>query len=291
MKTVYKVKIEKVTPEAEDAKSYIFVPVDFEQGLFDYMPGQFFMLEAEINRPETLTYDPATKQVIGSGKTVRVTEKKAYSIVSSPTEEGYIELLIKHENGVFAPYFLEQAQVGDVYRFQQAQGKFMRKFFEIKGGMMACWSSGSGIPSTMSIMRYKLDKGLDTKVAVLDSNKTLKDVIYHERLKKMTGESEDLVSLFTVTREPEENLPTSDPVRVSYASGRFWSNEPNTLKAFVGDEWQSYFNTICGASTFINGKGRDEGGKLVKLGKGIQDHLLEVGITKNQIDVDQFYLQ
>ena len=117
MKTVYKVKIEKVTPEAEDAKSYIFVPVDFEQGLFDYMPGQFFMLEAEINRPETLTYDPATKQVIGSGKTVRVTEKKAYSIVSSPTEEGYIELLIKHENGVFAPYFLEQAQVGDVYRF------------------------------------------------------------------------------------------------------------------------------------------------------------------------------
>jgi len=81
MKTVYKVKIEKITPEAEDAKSYIFVPVDFEQGLFDYMPGQFFMLEAEINRPETLTYDPATKQVIGSGKTVRVTEKKAYSIV------------------------------------------------------------------------------------------------------------------------------------------------------------------------------------------------------------------
>ena len=66
----------------------------------------------------------------------------------------------------------------------------------------------------MSIMSYRLDKGLDTKVEVLDSNKTMKDVSYHERLKMMTGESEDFVALFTVTREPEENRPTSDPVRV-----------------------------------------------------------------------------
>jgi len=291
MRAVYKVRIEKITTEADDAKSYIFVPVDFEEGLFHYMPGQFFMLEAEINRPETLIYDRATKQIMGSGKTVLTTEKKAYSIVSSPTEEGYIELLIKSENGVFAPYFLEQAQVGDVYRFHEPQGKFMRNFFENKGNLIACWSSGSGIPSTMSIMRYKLDKGLDTKVAVFDSNKTLKDVIYHRRLKEMIGESEDFASIFTITREPEKNLPKPDRARVAYVSGRFWSREPNTLEAYVGKEWQSYFNTICGASTFINGKTTDEEGKLVKRSKGIQDHLLEVGLTKNRIDVDQFYLK
>jgi ferredoxin-NADP reductase len=291
MKATYKVRIEKIRTETEDSKSYIFVPVDNDRGLFDYMPGQFFMLEAEIDRPETLTYDPATKQVRGSGKTIRTTEKKAYSIVSSPTDDGFIELLIKSENGVFAPYFLEQAKVGDVYKFYEPQGKFMRSFFEVKDNLIACWSSGSGIPSTMSIMRYKLDKGLDMKVAVFDSNKKLKDVIYHKRIKELIGESDDFSCVFTITREPEENLPKPDNPRTSYASGRFWLNEDNTLNTYVGPKWQSYFNTICGASTFISGKTRDKEGKLVKLGKGIEDHLLDVGLEKNRIDMDQFYLQ
>lgn len=291
MRAQYRVKVEKITQETKDSKSYILVPVDSDDGLYDYMPGQFFMLMAEITRPENLTYNKDTKQMDASGEDVRVSERKAYSVVSSPTEQGYIELLIKSESGAFAPYFLDQAQVGDVYTVDGPQGKFMKKLFENNENRIACWSSGSGIPSTMSIMRYKLDMSLDLKVAVFDSNKTMSDVIYHERLKKLVMESDDFSAIFTITRESRDMLPHSDHESIKYSSGRFWSDSNNSLSTHISSSWLDYYNTICGSSTFINGKARDESGRLAKLGNGIEDHLQEVGIPRNRIDVDQFYLQ
>ena len=55
--------------------------------------------------------------------------------------------------------------------------------------------------------------------------------------------------------------------------------------------WQDYYNTICGSSSFINGKGRDKAGKLAKLGEGIEDHLLKFNCLPSNIDKDQYYLQ
>ncbi|MBI2127391.1 MAG: hypothetical protein HYU02_08810, partial [Thaumarchaeota archaeon] len=49
----YAVRIERINAETKDSKSYIFVPTDHDDGLFNYMPGMFFLLEAEVNRPET----------------------------------------------------------------------------------------------------------------------------------------------------------------------------------------------------------------------------------------------
>ncbi|MBI4009794.1 MAG: hypothetical protein HY361_01170 [Candidatus Aenigmarchaeota archaeon] len=289
MPAKYKMQIEKITQETEDSKSIILVPAESDDGLFDYMPGQFFTVEAEIMRPKVMAYDRSKEMMVGSGEIVNVTERKAFSAVSSPTEEGYIELLVKSEKGVFAPYFLEQYDVGDFCTLQGPQGRFMANIFQNGEKFVACWSAGSGIPSTVSLMKYAIDKELDLKVIVFDSNKTIEDIIYHERIKEFINQSENFISVFTVTRGGR--LPNSNHPRVTHYSGRLWTDGENTLAKHAGGNWRSFFNTICGSSSFINGIGRDDNSKFAKLGDGIEDHLLEFGIPKNKIDKDQYYLQ
>ena len=55
--------------------------------------------------------------------------------------------------------------------------------------------------------------------------------------------------------------------------------------------WKAYYNTICGSSSFINGKGRDKDGKVAKINEGIEDRLLKLAIDTKKIDKDQYYLQ
>lgn len=284
----YKMQIEKITSQTEDSKTFIFVPTDNDQGLFNYLPGQFFLLEAEITRPKIMAYDKAKKMMAGSGENVRIVDKKAFSVVTSPTEAGYIELLVKSERGVFAPYFLEQARAGDICTFTGPQGNFMKNIFQRGEKAVACWSSGSGIPSTVSLMKFVLDNGLATKIIVFDSNKSMDDIIFHDRIKNLIGQSDNFIAVFTNTRE--STAQKSNNPNIFYSNGRFWSRE-NTLEKYAGSDWKNYFNTICGSSSFINGKSRDERGLLTKLGKGAEDNLLEVGVPATRIDKDQFYLQ
>ncbi len=285
----YKMEIEKITQETSDSKSFILVPKDSSEGLFNYLPGQFFLLEAEITRPKTFAYDKRKRMMAGSGELVKTIDKKAFSIVSSPTDEGYIELLVKSEKGMFVPYFLEQTQVGDICTIQGPQGNFMNKIFQNSEKMIACWSAGSGIPSTISLMKFAIYKGFDLRIFVFDSNKTVDDIIHHERIKKLVGESEKFNAIFTLTSFTKD-LPKNNG-NIKYAGGRFWAEGENTLEKYSGGDWKGYFNTICGSSSFINGKSRDKNGVLTKLGKGVEDHLLEFGIPQNNIDKDQFYLQ
>ena len=133
MPTRYEVKVEKIITESDDSKSYIFNPISNDEGLYDYLPGQFFMLESEITRPETIVYDKESKSMIPSGPEVVVTEKKAYSVVSSPTQKGFVELMVKSESGVFAPYLLEQLKEGDGCVLIGPQGNFMKELFVNNG--------------------------------------------------------------------------------------------------------------------------------------------------------------
>ncbi len=287
MAAKYKMRIEKITQETKDSKSFILVPVDGDEGLYNYMPGQFFVLEAEIERPKTFTYDRDKKMLVGSSEAVTVVDRRAFSAVSSPAEEGYIELLVKSERGAFAPYFIEQAQEGGICTLAGPQGRFMSSIFQNNEKMVAYWSSGSGIPPAISLMKYVLNRGLDVKIAVFDSNKTAEDIIFHERIKKLVKESENFSVVFTTTRDGK--VPASSHPRIFYNAGRFWSGD-NTLEKYAGSNWKSFFNLICGSSSFINGKARSDKG-LVKIGEGVEDHLLKAGIPQDRIGKDQFYIQ
>ena len=74
MKKKFKMKIDKIVDETHDSKSLILIPVESEDGLYDFTPGQFFMLESNISRPDNIVYDKTSKQMISSGNNVDVVE-------------------------------------------------------------------------------------------------------------------------------------------------------------------------------------------------------------------------
>ncbi len=287
MPAKYKMRIEKITRETRDSRSFIMVPVGGDEGLYNYMPGQFFVLEAGIERPKAFAYDKDKKMLAGSSEAVTVVDRRAFSAVSSPTEKGHIELLVKSERGAFAPYFIGQAKEGDTCTLAGPQGKFMSSIFQNNEKMVAFWCSGSGIPPAISLMRYVLDKDLGIKIIVFSSNKTGEDIIFHERIKRLVAESENFSAVFTNTRDT--TIIASGHPRIFYNAGRFWSGG-NTLEKYSGSNWKSFFNSICGSSSFINGKTRSDKG-LVKIGDGVEDHLLKAGVPQDRIDKDQFYIQ
>lgn len=41
-----------------------------------------------------------------------------FSLASSPTTKGEVLLTLKHEDGAFTPYFLNQARMGDTYAIE-----------------------------------------------------------------------------------------------------------------------------------------------------------------------------
>jgi ferredoxin-NADP reductase len=284
---MYRMNIERIVEESDEAKSFILVPVDKSEGLFNYMPGQFFLLESEITRPKNLFFDKEKNRMIGSEETETLKVKKAFSAVSSPTDD-YIELLIKSEGGNFSPYFLDQVVEGDTCLLGPPAGMFMKKIFKNSERNIACWSAGSGIPSTISLMKYVAAKEIDTKIVVLDSNKATNEIIFKKRINDMINNSENFSCVFALTREDGELPKPSD--KISYINGRFWA-DGNSLEQYAGDEWKNFFNTVCGSSSFINGMSRNDKGVPVKLGKGIEDFLTEFGIPKDKIDKDQYYLQ
>ena len=183
------------------------------------------------------------------------------------------------------------------------QGNFMKELFANNEKFIACWSAGSGIPSSISLIQYSLDKQLDNRIVIFDSNKTQKDIIYHDRIKNLINQSKNFRCAFTITRESKADIPKSSHSRISYLSGRFWSNEENSLQKYSDDRslidkllrkktnWNEYYNTICGSSSFINGKGRDKDGKVAKISEGVEDHLLKLDVDSKKIDKDQYYLQ
>jgi len=115
MPSKYNVRAEKITTESSDSKSFIFTPIDNDEGLYDYLPGQFFMVEAKITRPESIVYDKESKQMIPSGPDVEVVEKKAYSVVSSPTQKGH------HPLSDDGPWMLSVSGVWHIIRLRPTQ--------------------------------------------------------------------------------------------------------------------------------------------------------------------------
>lgn len=327
----YRVKIEKVVRETKESAAYLFVPIDDSDGLFDYTVGQFYMLEADIDRQNK------------EEKNVRERDKRAYSIVSTPMNKEYIELLLHIDfqkdlwegktleerrtlQAPFAQYFIEQYKEGDECVLIGPNGRFLKSVLGNNEDHIAYWYASSGIPSGLSLCEYVLENGLKKKIILFGSNKTLEDVIYHDRIRKAIDSSNGrILFLCTLTRQELTEVPHSIPEKIIYREARFFSDNENTLQKYADLEWTKFYHAICGSSSFINGamKSRknnsiirgmcsnvsckkefrsvtdksgtmiricDTCGAEVEIFKGIKNRLIDIGVMEKRIETDQFYL-
>lgn len=229
----YKLKIKDIIDETPRVKIFrCEIPNDVE---INFYGGQFFMVSIEGDE-ENL--------------------KRAYSITSSPSEKGYIEIGLDKVGKFSTKLF--GTKTGDVLIFKGPYGKFY--FTEDMKNNLVFLGGGVGITPLMSIIRYCNDEKLSNKIKLLYSVKIPQNILYKDELEKIKNENNNFDYIVTITKpEPGHNW-----------QGRTGRIDVELLKENIKDVSNSlYF--ICGPNEFVKAK---------------IEMLEKLGATKEQIKTD-----
>jgi ferredoxin-NADP reductase len=264
-------KIIDIFDEIEEAKTYRFISVENEP-IFKYTPGQAAKLY--FNTPPNKN------------------DFRLYSIATSPLRTDYLELTIKSEGGNFAPHFLAQARIGDVYVVEGPLGRFLSKPLEmIKNktlDTLVFLASSSGIVPFRCFIEYAIDSSLDVDLYLFYVNRTRNDVIYRRLIPELLSSYKKLKIMFNLTREHQitENEIAGQVIigyesyrdRVSFLLGRRLGFED--MRNAV-ERWNEAYYAICGGARFIFGE-REKGelGMIQKLELG--------GVDRKRIEIDSY---
>jgi ferredoxin-NADP reductase len=264
-------KIIDIFDEIEEAKTYRFISAENEP-IFKYTPGQ----------AAKLYFNTPTKK----------NDFRLYSIATSPLRTDYLELTIKSEGGNFAPHFLAQARIGDVYVVEGPLGRFLSKPLEmIKNktlDTLVFLASSSGIVPFRCFIEYAIDSSLDVDLYLFYVNRTRNDVIYRRLIPELLSSYKKLKIMFNLTREHQitENEIAGQVIigyesyrdRVSFLLGRRLGFED--IRNAV-ERWNEAYYAICGGARFIFGE-REKGelGMIQKLELG--------GVDRKRIEIDSY---
>jgi ferredoxin-NADP reductase len=171
-------QLARVHREAHDAKTLRFlVPRDHH---ISFRPGQFLKFNWVID-----------------GKTL----PRSYSICSSPSQTGYIEITPKQTaNGYVSMFLNQKASIGLTVEVSEPAGQFY--FDETEHRRIVLIAGGSGITPFMSMLRYIDDRCLSTEVTLLYFVRTSKDIIFETELRLLQARLPRF-HLMTVLSQPD----------------------------------------------------------------------------------------
>ena len=161
--------------------------------VIQYKPGQFVQLH--------LTPDSDAKM------------SRSYSIASSPSSRGFIDLTIKIQ-GSF-PEFLKDLQPGHVFGLRGPLGHFY--FDPEEQPHIVLLGAGVGVTPLMGMLRYATDLKLTNQITFLNANKTEADTIYHHELVSHHGVVNPRAKIvLSYTRLAPEHHWTGERGRISW---------------------------------------------------------------------------
>ena len=109
---------------------------------------------------------------------------RSYSISSSPTQTGFVEIAVKKQpEGRVSSFLNERAAIGLTVETRGPLGRFC--FQENEHKKIALFAGGSGITPLISILRYIDDLCLDTKATLFYSVRTKRDIIFEGELERL----------------------------------------------------------------------------------------------------------
>ncbi len=202
----------------------------------DYKPGQFFMIE--FMRAEKIP-------------------KRSYSVASSPTKKGLLDLAVKKMPGGWISKLLNEAEPGEEFMLDGPWGHFV--FDSQKMGDIVLLSAGSGIAPFRAFCQYIIDNKLDTKVTLVYSNKTEEDIICKADLLDFAKQIKGMDLVLTLSREE----------KAGYRHGRI--DDSLVSKIIASHKEADYF--ICGPPAMVT---------------DTEQLLLANGIAKEKIKTEKF---
>jgi len=168
----YKMRVEKITDETPDVKTFKLLFNDEEEGrAFSFKTGQFGLYS-----------------VFGYGEST-------FCVASSPTREGYIECSIKRAGRVTQAF--HQLNEGDIVGFRGPYGNSF-PIDEMKGKNLVFVGGGIGLAPVRSVIWNCLDlRDQFGDVTICYGARTVADLVYKAELKEWEARS-DVNTVFTV---------------------------------------------------------------------------------------------
>ena len=175
-----------VIPETADVTTFRLAAPHGGPLPFHFLPGQYLNLFVEIE-----------------GKVA----KRAYTIASAPTHDGFVEITAKREPfGVVSGYLHERIHVGDDVRVSAPYGSFV--FTGTEAGSVVLIGGGVGVTPLMSIVRHLTDQAWGGDIVLLYSCKTAADAICRDELDSLQRRHPNLHVVITLTREEAPGMRT-----------------------------------------------------------------------------------
>jgi glycine betaine catabolism B len=144
---------------------------------FSYLPGQFLTVTVPIN-----------------GKPV----KRSYTLASSPTQQDFAEITVKHEEpGEVSAFLHRRVQPGDLLEFSGPSGSFIFTGRECKCILLI--GGGVGITPLMSVIRYLTDRSWAGDIYLLYSIGKPQEFIFREELEHLQRRHPNVRVIVTVS--------------------------------------------------------------------------------------------
>jgi len=200
---------------------------------FSFRPGQFIIITAEVWNPRRNRTGPANR---------------AFSISSSPTDEGFIEIAAKrYPHGRLTTWLHDTVKTGDSLKIKGPEGKFV--FTDGESDSIVLIAGGIGIAPYRSMIRYILNLGLKTRVKLLYSARTADEFAFKPEFDAAMKEHDNFECVYTIPR------PNEMPWR--HRIGRF---DEAFFRTHLENTRTHYY--ICGPAVMI----RDQTAILTALG-------------------------
>jgi ferredoxin-NADP reductase len=127
---------------------------------------------------------------------------RSYSITSSPTQTGFIEIAVKKQpGGRVSSYLNEQASIGLTVEARGPSGQFCFNPEEHKS--IVLFAGGSGITPMLAILRHIDDRCLGTKVMLFYSVRTEQDIIFDDELELLEARLPNFERIVVATRRDD----------------------------------------------------------------------------------------
>jgi ferredoxin-NADP reductase len=153
-------KVVNIFQETPQVKTFRLMNPEYGAVPFTFLPGQFLTFSASID-----------------GKRIR----RSYTIASSPTQHGYVEITVKREEqGAESRFLHDNVSVGDLLEVSGPSGVFTFTGKETESIVLI--AGGVGITPMMCIIRYLTDRGYRGDIFFLYGTRALQDFIFREEI-------------------------------------------------------------------------------------------------------------
>ncbi|WP_428936377.1 2Fe-2S iron-sulfur cluster-binding protein [Streptomyces sp. ACT015] len=178
------VRVAEVRAETPSAVTLVLEDADGGRGRFDFRPGQFFTLTAEIGG------DPV---------------RRAYSASSAPGASR-LEVTVKLvEGGRFSTHVHRELRAGRLLTVRGPSGSFHAG--PTPPAETVLIAAGSGVTPMMSMIRTRLaDRRGRDRIALLCSSRTADETLFAAELARLAGEHPDRLSVTHVLTERDGRL-------------------------------------------------------------------------------------